>query len=367
MLQESSIEVSVIPEAKPLVEVKGLAVEIDTGEKRIYAVNGVSFNVYKGEVVALVGESGCGKSLTALSILGLTREIPGARVMGNIYFRKPNDTSPCLTLGERKNIKKSPRNSNNSEYNELYSEVDILSAPLSSVHKLRGSEISIIFQDPVSSLNPVITIGKQLIEPLVLHRRMTKRDAREEAIRLLRVVGIEEPLYRFNQYPYQLSGGMCQRVMIAMALAGNPSLIIGDEPTTALDVTIQAQILDLLMKVSTDFRTAVLLITHNLAIVAGTAKRVIVMYAGKIVEETGSVEFFQEPHHPYSRALLQSLPRIDKKSDLISIPGQPPDGSEPVRFCPYAPRCERAKDICWQKMPELEKVGESLTACFFPY
>lgn len=334
-----------------LVKVKDLYVEIDTGERRVYAVNGVSFEICPGEFLAIVGESGCGKSLTAMSILGLTREIPGAKLSGQILFRTKNSS-----------LINSPAQGGSSN-----SYIDMLSVNARLLQRIRGKEIGIIFQDPISSLNPLFTVGDQIMEPLRLHMRLSPKEARKEAIRLLKIVGIDEPENRFHQYPHQLSGGMCQRVMIAMALSTSPSLLIADEPTTALDVTIQAQILHLLLRLKREFNSAVLLITHNLAIVAGTASRVIVMYAGKIVEATTVKEFFKHPHHPYSNALLRSLPRIDVESELVSIPGQPPDGSEPVRSCPYAPRCERAQKLCYETMPPLVEIDSSLTACYFPY
>ena len=356
-----------------IVEIKDLRVEIDTGFKKVYAVNGVSFDIYRGEFVALVGESGCGKSLTALSLIGLSREIAGARVSGAIYLRRsgnvgarvtdhftPSDSASSAEGLQRKGV----RFGRNGSADEL---LDIVSAPLSKVQRIRGKEIAMIFQDPMSSLNPVLRVGEQLMEPLIIHKSLSRAEARKEAINLLRLVRIDDPEQRFFQYPHQLSGGMRQRVMIAMAVSAKPSLIIADEPTTALDVTIQAQILELLAELKAKFSCAVMLITHNLAIVAGIAGRVFVMYAGKIVESTSVRDFFKNPRHPYSRALLRSIPRADKKSELISIPGQPPEVTEPITHCPFAPRCERAQSRCFSEMPELEQVGASLTACFFPY
>ncbi len=348
-----------------LVQVNNLSVEIDTGEKRVFAVNEVSFEIFKGEFLALVGESGCGKTLTALSIIGLAREIPGSKVSGRILFRSGNSNARVKSGNPIK--ERCAENANQSGINKTNTLVDVVTAPFRTLQKIRGKEIAVIFQDPISSLNPVFTIGEQIVEPLMLHVGLTRQSARREAIALLRKVGIDDPEHRFSQYPHQLSGGMRQRVMIAMALSTSPSLIIADEPTTALDVTVQAQILHLLSSLQREFNTAVLLITHNLGIVAGTASRVLVMYAGKIVEATTTKSFFKSPHHPYSLALLRSLPRADRKSELVSIPGQPPDGTEKIRYCPFAPRCERAKDICRESMPEPELVGDSLTACFFPY
>jgi len=356
-----------------LLEIKNLRVEIDTGFKKVYAVNGVSFDVYRGEFVALVGESGCGKSLTALSLMGLSREIAGARVSGTIYLRlrcsegaraREAFTGSASSLGAENLQRKGGRPEGGESPREV---LDILSAPLSKVQRIRGKEIAMIFQDPMSSLNPVLRVGEQLMEPLIIHNSLSKSEAKKEALNLLRLVRIDDPEQRFFQYPHQLSGGMRQRVMIAMAVSAKPSLIIADEPTTALDVTIQAQILELLAELREKFSCAVMLITHNLAIVAGIASRVFVMYAGKIVEATSVREFFKNPRHPYSRALLKSIPRADKKSELVSIPGQPPEVTEPITHCPFAPRCERAQSRCFSETPELEYVGASLTACFYPY
>lgn len=332
-----------------LLDVRELTVHIQMDEGTVRAVRGVSFQMSPGEMVGLVGESGCGKSITALSLMGLSREIPGARVRGEILFQPRKRLRPTANAHSVQKV------------------VDVVSAPLASLRHLRGNEIGIIFQDPMSSLNPVFTVGYQIMEPLMLHRGMSRREAHAEAVQLLRTVGVSEPEQRFYQYPHQLSGGMRQRVMISMALSCRPSLLLADEPTTALDVTIQAQIMHLLLRLRCEFDSAVLLITHDLSIVAGTCSRVLVMYAGKLVEAAGVVDFFHHPRHPYSHALIDSLPRVDVKRRLTAIPGQPPDLTAPPPGCPFAPRCERAKDVCREEMPPLETVGSSQVACYFPY
>lgn len=324
----------------PLLLVDDLTVNISLEQGTVYAVRGVSFEVFPGEMIGLLGESGCGKTITALSIPGLTREIPGADVMGRVLFR-----SSAL---------------------EPDTELDVVSASLTKLRNIRGNEIGMVFQDPMSSLNPVFTIGFQVMEPLMLHRSMTKEDARRESISLLKTVGIPDPEQRINHYPHQLSGGMRQRVMIAMALSCQPSLLLADEPTTALDVTIQAQILSLLMRLKDEFGASIILITHDMSIVAGTCSRVLVMYAGKIVEETTDKEFFSAPCHPYSRALLDSLPRVDAKRKLKAVPGQPPDLLNPPEGCAYAIRCHRATDICFETNPEPTATDLGRVSCFHP-
>jgi oligopeptide transport system ATP-binding protein len=245
-------------------------------------------------------------------------------------------------------------------------ELDVVTASLSDLRKIRGSEIGMVFQDPMSSLNPVFNVGSQVMEPLMLHQGMSKHDARRESIRLLKTVGIPEPEQRFSSYPHQLSGGMRQRAMIAVALSCQPSLLLADEPTTALDVTIQAQILSLLMKLKDEFGASIILITHDISIVAGTCSRILVMYAGRIIEETTDEGFFLAPRHPYSRALLESLPRVDARRRLKAIRGQPPDLLTPPAGCAYAERCERATDKCLAQDPELENVSGGRVACHYP-
>jgi len=335
--------------ATALLDVRELTVDIEMENAVVHAVRGVSFQMSPGEMVGLVGESGCGKSMTALSLMGLSREIPGARVRGRIFFQPRKRLPPA---GSAEDAPKA---------------VDIVSASLASLRRLRGNEIGIIFQDPMSSLNPVFTVGQQIMEPLMLHRGMSRREARAETVRLLRTVGVSEPEQRVYQYPHQLSGGMRQRVMISMALSCRPSLLLADEPTTALDVTIQAQIMHLLLRLRREFDSAVLLITHDLGIIAGTCGRVLVMYAGKLVEAAEAVEFFRRPRHPYSKALLDSLPRVDVKRKLVPIRGQPPDLTVPPPGCPFAPRCPRLQPLCREQMPPMRTVEKSLVACHFPH
>jgi oligopeptide transport system ATP-binding protein len=331
---------SIQQSSEPLLNVTDLRVRISTDAATVQAVRGVSFQVRAGEMIGIVGESACGKSMTAMSLLGLSREIPGAQVTGSITFR------PAKTSSEV---------------------VDLVRIPLNELKRIRGNEISIVFQDPMSSLNPVFSIGQQIMEPLTLHRGMNRDDARTEAIRLLASVGIADAEQRFSQYPHQLSGGMRQRVMIAMALSCRPSLLIADEPTTALDVTIQAQILSLMLTLQEEMKTAVILITHDLSIIAGTCSRVLVMYAGRIVEETLVADFFNSPKHPYSRALIASVPRVDTRKELAPIPGAPPDLASPPSGCAYADRCSMADSICRMTDPELLPAGSGKAACYHPF
>ncbi len=324
---------------KPLLTVSDLRVSIASDAAVVRAVRGVSFQVSPGEMVGIVGESACGKTMTALSLLGLSREIPGASVTGSILFH--------------------PSKSNTAN-------VDLVTLPLAEMKNIRGNEISMVFQDPMSSLNPVLTIGYQIMEPLMLHQGMSRDAAKEKAIELLGSVGIADAAQRFSQYPHQLSGGMRQRVMIAMALSCRPSLLIADEPTTALDVTIQAQIMSLMLQLRENLGTAVILITHDLSIVAGTCSRVLVMYAGRIVEETLVSEFFNSPRHPYSRALISSVPRVDARKDLAPIPGAPPDLTKPPVGCAYAERCDCADTKCLQSDPVLTQIGAAKVACHRP-
>jgi len=304
-----------------LLEVKNLQTHFLTRGGVVRAVDGVSWDVEAGETVALVGESGCGKSVTALSIMRLVAP-PAGRIVGGQVIFKGRD---LLTLGEE------------------------------AMRRVRGREIGMIFQEPMTSLNPVLTIGRQLTEGLEIHLGMSGDDAKRRAAELLGTVGIPDPARRLAQYPHQFSGGMRQRMMIAMALACDPPLVLADEPTTALDVTIQAQILELIQKLSDEFGTAVLLITHDLGIAAGMCDRVNVMYAGRIVE-TGSVDvMFEDPRMPYAWGLLDSLPRIDdiRGAKLRTIEGMPPLLISPPDACRFGPRCRYARDVCREDEPEL--------------
>lgn len=311
--------------AEPLLQIKDLTVRFDTDEGVVHAVNGVSLDIEEGETVAIVGESGSGKSVTVLSTLKLIPQPPGKIVDGsaNFYGR------------------------------------DLLQMESEEINQIRGSQIGMIFQDPLSSLNPVLTIGKQLTESMVLHLKISQQDANERAAELLEMVGIPKAIERLNDYPHQFSGGMRQRVMIAMALSCNPQILIADEPTTALDVTIQAQFVELVKRLRDELGLAIIWITHDLGIVANLAKRVIVMYGGFFVEEAEVKELYANPRHPYTMGLLRSLPRLDAKEHrrLLSIDGIPPVLYEHPNSCPFAPRCEFAIDRCRQENPGLETVG----------
>ncbi|MBX5456262.1 MAG: ABC transporter ATP-binding protein [Thermogemmatispora sp.] len=320
-----------------LLEVNNLRTYFFTRSGVVKAVDDVSFTMRPGEALGVVGESGCGKSVTALSIIRLIASPPGKIVGGEILFNGEN-------ILEK----------NNDEMTEL-----------------RGSKISMIFQDPMTSLNPVFTIGYQIAETVKRHRKGISNDqAWQRAVEMLDLVRIPDARRRAKSYPHEFSGGMRQRVMIAIALACNPQLLIADEPTTALDVTIQAQILELMKGLAKEFGTALMLITHDLGVVAGTCEHVIVMYAGHIVESAPVRQIFQTPAHPYTTGLLQSIPRLDEKRGmrLTPIPGQPPDLSREIIGCPYAPRCPRVQPRCRQERPELKPVGrgEQLAACFYP-
>jgi oligopeptide transport system ATP-binding protein len=316
-----------------LLDVKGLETQFKTPDGIVHAVNGVSFGLKEGETLGVVGESGCGKSVTMLSVLGLVASPPGKIVAGEALF-----------MGE-----------------------DLLKMPAEKLRQVRGAQIAMIFQDPMTSLNPVLTIGRQLEEPLMIHIGMTKNQARDRAAELLGMVGIPNAKDRLNDYPHQYSGGMRQRVMIAMALSCSPQVLIADEPTTALDVTIQAQIMDLVKRLRTELGMAIVWITHDLGVVAGLAQRVLVMYGGFIIEEAAVNELFAHPTHPYTLGLISSLPRVDKNEHtrLYSIEGQPPILFQKPQSCPFAPRCKWAMERCWKENPTLELVSdEHRVACW---
>ncbi len=316
-----------------LLDIHDLRIHFDTENGVVRALDGVDIGLPQGKTVCLVGESGCGKSVTGHAVLGLTPR-NGRIVSGSIRF----DGTELLRQGE------------------------------SRLNRIRGREIAMIFQDPMSALNPVHTVGAQLKESLVLHQRLDDGGARREALRLLEMVSIPEPAARLREYPHQLSGGMSQRVMIAMALACRPKLLIADEPTTALDVTIQAQILDLLRQLQAEIGMSVLLITHDLGVVAEMAHDVAVMYCGRIVE-SGSVDLlFANPSHPYTQGLLRSLPRVDRDADELSpIEGSVPSPFELPPGCSFAPRCGFATESCHARFPPLEaKPGGQSVACYHP-
>ena len=311
-----------------LLEIKGLKTHFFTDDGVSPAVDGVDYAVRKGETLGVVGESGCGKSVTALSIMRLIPEPPGKIIGGDILFEGQS----------------------------------LLALSKDEMRRIRGNKISMIFQEPMTSLNPVYTIGNQISEALRLHQGLTKKDAHERSIEMLQLVGIPLPERRVNEHPHQLSGGMRQRAMIAMALSCNPSLLIADEPTTALDVTIQAQILDLMVSLKADLDTAIILITHDLGVVAESAARVVVMYAGKVVEEADVYNIFEHPLHPYTEGLLESIPRIDrsaqKKARLTEIQGVVPIPSQLPDGCHFNPRCPKVMDVCKHESPELKAEKE---------
>jgi oligopeptide/dipeptide ABC transporter ATP-binding protein len=320
-----------------LLSIENLTVEFRTSNGVVHAVNGVSYDVRRGETLAVVGESGCGKSVTAMAILGLLPKPPAHIPKGAIVFE-----------GE-----------------------DLLTAPLERLQEIRGDRISMIFQEPMTSLNPVFTIGDQIMEGLALHRGLGRDDAREEARHLLDLVRIPAPEQRLDEYPHQLSGGMRQRVMIAMALACRPRLLIADEPTTALDVTVQAQILELLQELQREFGMSIVLITHDLGVVAETAERAVVMYAGCVAERATVKSLFARPRHPYTAGLFLSLPSVEGNDErLRPIEGTVPDALNPPTGCRFNPRCPFAMQVCREREPPLnprENPNEAphLSACFY--
>ena len=309
-----------------LLEVKHLRTEFFSSKKSsVIAVDDVSFDIKKGEIVGLVGESGCGKSVTSLSIMQLLKDTPGKITNGEVIFQGHN----------------------------------LLDASKKEMLDIRGDKMSMIFQEPMSSLNPSMRIDKQMIEGIRLHTPLTKAEARKKAADILSQVGIPDPQRVLKNYPHQLSGGMSQRVMIAMAMSCEPDLLIADEPTTALDVTIQAQILELMKKIQQDKGMSILLITHDLGVVAEMCSRVIVMYAGKIVEEAPVEILFANPTHPYTQGLIASVPKLGSGVKVLpSIPGSVPDLSAMPKGCRFAPRCKYATEKCHQEQPELLSVGE---------
>ena len=316
-----------------LLDVQGLETTFRTPDGELHAVNGVSFGLNEGETLGVVGESGCGKSVTMLSILKLIPSPPGKIKAGKANF-----------FGQ-----------------------DLLKMSKDEIRAVRGSQIGIVFQDPMTSLNPVLTIGRQLQEPLILHLGMTKKLAEDRAAQLLEMVGIPNAKDRLSDYPHQFSGGMRQRVMIAMAIACAPQILIADEPTTALDVTIQAQITDLVKRLRSELGMAIIWITHDLGVVAGLAHRVIVMYGGFIIEEALVNELFANPQHPYTLGLMGSMPRVDETGHhrLTSIEGSPPTLYSKPNSCPFAPRCKWVVEKCWKENPPLLHVGpDHAAACW---
>jgi oligopeptide transport system ATP-binding protein len=310
----------------PLLQVQDLAVQFDTLDGVVHAVNGISYTSEEGGTLGIVGESGCGKSVSVLALMRLIQQPPGRIVGGRALYRGR----------------------------------DLLKLSEAELQRVRGKEIAMVFQDPMTSLNPVLTVGRQLSEPLVVHLGMSWQEARRRSIELLEMVGIPQAAERYNDYPHQFSGGMRQRAMTAMALACNPSILIADEPTTALDVTIQAQIIDLIKGLRDRLGMAVIWITHDLGIIAGLAERVIVMYAGFIVERGSVDDIYGDPRHPYTLALLKSLPRVDRSSNerLATIQGLPPDLLGLPPGCPFAPRCDYVVERCLRENPRLEAFAD---------
>jgi peptide/nickel transport system ATP-binding protein len=309
-----------------LLEIRGLKTHFATDDGMVHAVDGVDLTIDRGETLGVVGESGCGKTVTALSVLKLIAMPPGQIVGGEI----------------------------------LWQGRDLVALPKEEMRRIRSKEIGIVFQEPMTSLNPVYTVGEQIAEVIRLHDGLGRREARNKVVEMLRLVHIPNPERRVRDYPHQFSGGMRQRVMIAMALSCNPKLLIADEPTTALDVTIQAQILELLLEMKSRLGMAVMLITHAMGVVAETAQRVAVMYAGKVVEEAPVGELFARPRHPYTQGLIRSIPRVDRadrKIRLEAIPGVVPSLLDPAPGCRFAPRCRFAMAACSRATPELRVVG----------
>ena len=315
-----------------LLEVRDLRTYFRTDDGIVKAVDGVNFEVEKGQTLGIVGESGSGKSVTCLTIMGL------------------NAKKSAITSGEA-----------------LFNGEDLITAPKKRLRDIRGNDIAMIFQDPMTSLNPVHTIGKQLVEAVQLHRDVSKRQAKLRALELLKAVGIPRAERRVDDYPHQFSGGMRQRVMIAMALVNDPDLLIADEPTTALDVTTQAQILELMNRLQREFGSAIIMITHDLGVIAEIADEVVVMYAARVAEHGTVDELFNRPHHPYTWGLLGSLPRLDADTDrLVQIQGQPPSLLNPPRGCRFNPRCPYVMNVCKQQEPDLRPISnepDHLQAC----
>ncbi|HOI22899.1 MAG: ABC transporter ATP-binding protein [Spirochaetia bacterium] len=304
-----------------ILQVKDLKTYFTVDEGLVKAVDGVSFDLHKGETLGIVGESGSGKSVTNLSVINLIPTPPGKIAGGQVLFHGK----------------------------------DLLAMPQAEIRQIRGNKISMIFQDPMTSLNPFLKVSTQMIETIVLHQGLDKDAAKQKAIEMLKLAGIPAPEKRIDQYPHQFSGGMRQRVMIAMSLSCNPEILIADEPTSALDVTIQAQILEIMQELTKRLGTAVILITHSLGVVAGTCDTLCVMYAGRIVERGPTDVIFEDPKHPYTKGLIRSVPRLDVENSerLYSIQGQPPNVIDLPDCCPFYPRCEKAMDICKKKYPAI--------------
>jgi oligopeptide transport system ATP-binding protein len=326
--------------SKTVLEVDNLVTRFYSVDGVVHAVNGVSFKLDEGETLGVVGESGSGKSVTMMSLVGLIPQPPGKVEGGQAWLHTGTDSVDLLTLPENK------------------------------VRKVRGSQIGFIFQDPISSLNPVMTIGRQITEAIREHLDLNEKAAKERTIQLLQFVGIPDAEERYNNYPHQFSGGMRQRVVIAIAVACNPKIVIADEPTTALDVTVQAQIVELVKRLQAQMGMAVIWISHDLGVVAGLADRVIVMYGGTVVESTAVDDLYDHPQHPYTMGLLQAIPSFteggETPQELASIEGAPPDLRHSLRHCPFAERCQYVFDRCWEEVPPLLEVRPNQwAACFY--
>jgi len=321
--------------AEPILSIRDLAVEFATDDGVVRAVDGVTYDVHRGETLGIVGESGSGKSVSQLAVLGLIPQPPGRIVRGEAFF----DGKNTLKMSKRQ------------------------------LRNIRGGDVAMVFQDPMTSLNPVLKVGKQIGEAIQVHRKVSDKEARDRVISLLELVGVPNPEQRYDQYPHEFSGGMRQRAMIAMAIANGPKLLIADEPTTALDVTIQAQILEVLKKAQDETHAATILITHDLGLIAELADRVCVMYAGKVVELTDVYTLFKAPRHPYTVGLMDSLPRLTvEEESLRPIPGQPPSLINRPPGCPFHPRCflSQGRIRCREEEPPLRQIAEAhLTACHF--
>ena len=321
-----------------ILQVKNLVTKFYTLDGVVNAVNGVSFDLEEGETLAIVGESGSGKSVTMMSLLGLIPKPPGKVEDGTAIFE--SEDGPC----------------------------NLLEISVEELRNIRGGHIGFVFQDPISTLNPILTIGDQIAETITRHKGITQEEARKQTIQLLEQVGIPDPELRYDAYPFQFSGGMRQRVMIAIAVSCTPKIIIADEPTTALDVTVQAQIVELFKELREALDVAAIWITHDLGVVAGIADRVLVMYGGRPVEIAAVDDLYENPQHPYTIGLLGALPRLDSEDTkrLVSIKGTPPDLLLPLIHCPFAWRCEYAFDRCWEEIPPLYAVDERhQTSCFY--
>lgn len=321
-----------------VLEVKDLVTKFYTSDGVVNAVNGVGFDLEEGETLGIVGESGSGKSVTMMSVLGLIPSPPGKVEQGEAIFTSFGASRDLLKLTE------------------------------TEMRDVRGGQIGMVFQDPISTLNPIMTIGEQISETITRHLNVSKDEAHERTINLLTQVGIPDPELRYKSYPFQFSGGMRQRVVIAIAIACSPQIIIADEPTTALDVTIQAQILDLFRRLSKAMHATVIWITHDLGVVAGIADRVLVMYGGRVAEIAAVDDLYEHPQHPYTLGLLGALPKLDSRESkrLVSIRGTPPDMLIPLQHCPFAWRCDYAFDRCWEEIPpQIEVAARHQAACFY--